>query len=133
MWLGYAAFILSFPYPLLKIYWSLGGTLWGGQNFGHHSAFGKILVFGASALLSLALVQRWGRIFPRWVPFFAGKKVPRWIFIIGGWIAACMTAFYIKHNSIERMVFHEFYSTFYQRRNAFTSLTASTSFFSYPT
>ena len=91
-WLGYAAFILSFPYPLLKIYWSLGGTLWGGQNFGHYSAFGEILVFGASALLSLALVQRWGRIFPRWVPFFAGKKVPRWIFIIGGWIAACMTA-----------------------------------------
>jgi hypothetical protein len=91
-WLGYTAFILSFPYPLLKIYWSIGGALGGGQNFGDHTAFGEILVFGASALLSLALVQRWGRIFPRWVPFFAGKKVPRWILITGGWIAACMTA-----------------------------------------
>jgi len=92
VWIGYTAFMLSFPYPLLKIYWSLGGTLGGGQNFGHHSAYGEVLVFGASALLSLALVQRWGRIFPRWVPFFSGKKVPRWILITGGWIATCMTA-----------------------------------------
>ncbi|MFC0274972.1 hypothetical protein ACFFIX_27100 [Metabacillus herbersteinensis] len=90
-WFGYTAFVLSFPYPMLKIYWSLGGTLGGGQSFSQHSAYGEILVFGACALLSLALVQKWGRIFPRWVPFFAGKKIPRFILITGGWVAACLT------------------------------------------
>lgn len=78
--LGYTAFVLSFPYPLLKIYWSLGGDLGGGQRFGHHAAYGEIVVFGACALLSLSLVQKWGQIFPRWV------------LITGGWTAACLTA-----------------------------------------
>ena len=91
-WLGYTAFVLSFPYPLLKIYWSFGGTLGGGQNFGHHTAYGETLLFSANALLSLALVQKWGRTFPLWMPFLAGKKFPRWIPITGGWIATCMIA-----------------------------------------
>ncbi|WP_255258146.1 hypothetical protein [Bacillus sp. AFS018417] len=91
IWFGYAAFVLSFPYPLLKLYWSFGGTLGGGQNFSQHSAYGEMLVFGACALLCLALVQKWGRIFPKWVPFVAGKKVPRFILITGGWVAASMT------------------------------------------
>ncbi|MFK9092777.1 hypothetical protein [Bacillus salipaludis] len=79
-WPGYTAFALSFPYPLLKIYWSLGGGLGGGQKFGHHAAYGEIVVFGACALLSLALVQKWGQIFPCWM------------LITGGWTAACLTA-----------------------------------------
>ena len=70
----------------------IGGTLGGGQNYVQHSAYGEILAFGACALLSLALVQKWGRIFPHWVPFLAEKRVPRWILITGGWIATCMTA-----------------------------------------
>jgi len=90
-WYGYAAFVLSFPYPLLKLYWSLGGTLWGGKSFAQHSAYGEILVFGINALLSLALVQKWGRVFPNWFPIFSGKRVPRWLLITGGWIAASMT------------------------------------------
>lgn len=90
-WYGYAAFVLSFPYPLLKIYWSLGGPLWGGNSFAHNSAYGEIIVFGISALLSLALVQKWGRVFPNWFPIFSGKRVPRWLLITGGWIAASMT------------------------------------------
>ncbi|USK35153.1 hypothetical protein LIT25_07485 [Bacillus sp. F19] len=90
-WFGYAAFILTFPYPLLKLYWSFGGTLGGGQNFNQHSAYGEIIVFGVCALLCLALVQKWGRIFPSWVPFISGKKVPRFILITGGWVTASMT------------------------------------------
>ena len=27
-------------------------------------------------LLTLGLVQRWGEVFPRWIPFLAGKRVP---------------------------------------------------------
>lgn len=30
-------------------------------------------------LLPLALVYRWGRIWPRWVPPLAGRNVPRWL------------------------------------------------------
>jgi hypothetical protein len=30
----------------------------------------------AGAFLTLGLVQRWGEVFPRWVPFLSGKRVP---------------------------------------------------------
>jgi len=33
----------------------------------------------AGTLLPLALVHRWGRIWPRWVVGFAGRRVPRWL------------------------------------------------------
>jgi hypothetical protein len=78
-WFGYAAFVLSLPYPILKIYFSFGGNLAGVHESGHHAAYGEIVLFGANALLSLALVQKWGRIFPRWV------------LIVGGWTATCAT------------------------------------------
>lgn len=52
------------------------------------------LVFEAAFLsvgtvLPLALVQRWGRVVPRWIPLLAGQRVPRWLplgpgFAIGG-------------------------------------------------
>ena len=43
----------------------------------------------AGTLLPLALVCSWGRVFPRWVPLVAGRRVPRWVvlgpaFAIGG-------------------------------------------------
>jgi hypothetical protein len=33
----------------------------------------------AGILLPLALVHSWGRIFPRWVPLLARRRVPRWL------------------------------------------------------
>ncbi|HET7243843.1 MAG TPA: hypothetical protein VFJ07_03340, partial [Streptosporangiaceae bacterium] len=53
--------------------------------------FGDLLRAGGSALgfeagfvlagtvLPLALVYRWGRVFPGWVPLVAGRGVPRWL------------------------------------------------------
>ncbi|HEU5128016.1 MAG TPA: hypothetical protein VFU12_08505 [Glycomyces sp.] len=47
----------------------------------------------AGTLLPLALVHRWGLIWPRWVLGLAGRRVPRWlvlgpaVFIAGGMIA----------------------------------------------
>ncbi|MFC6017919.1 hypothetical protein ACFP2T_17090 [Plantactinospora solaniradicis] len=35
----------------------------------------------AGVLLPLALVHRWGRVFPRWVPLLAGRRVPRWLLL----------------------------------------------------
>jgi hypothetical protein len=45
---------------------------------------GSLLLFEAGFLLAgtvlpLALVYRWGRVFPGWVPLLAGRRVPRWL------------------------------------------------------
>jgi hypothetical protein len=37
------------------------------------------LMILAGTLLPLALIHRWGRIWPAWVPLWAGRPVPRWI------------------------------------------------------
>jgi hypothetical protein len=47
-------------------------------------AGGSLLLFEAGFLLAgtvlpLALVYRWGRVFPGWVPLLAGRGVPRWL------------------------------------------------------
>ncbi len=33
----------------------------------------------AGTVLPLALVYRWGQVFPGWVPLMAGRGVPRWL------------------------------------------------------
>jgi len=38
-----------------------------------------IMLILTGTLLPLALVHRWGRIWPRWVPWLAGSSVPRWV------------------------------------------------------
>jgi hypothetical protein len=56
-----------------------------GVGFGELAgAVGSLLLFEAGFMLAgtvlpLALVHRWGRVFPRWVPFLAGRRVPRWL------------------------------------------------------
>jgi hypothetical protein len=49
----------------------------------------------AGTVLPLALVYRWGRVFPGWVPLLAGRGVPRWLVLgpaLG--IAAGLTAYF---------------------------------------
>lgn len=36
-------------------------------------------------LLSLALIQPWGLVFPRWVPWFAGRRVSRRLLVVSGY------------------------------------------------
>jgi hypothetical protein len=63
-------------------------------------AAGSLLLFEAGFLLAgtvlpLALVYRWGRLFPGWVPLLAGRAVPRWLVLgpaLG--IAVGMTAYF---------------------------------------
>lgn len=35
----------------------------------------------AGIVLPLALVQSWGRVFPRWMPVLADRQVPRWLLL----------------------------------------------------
>jgi hypothetical protein len=56
-----------------------------GVGFGDLAgAVGTLLLFEAGFMLAgtvlpLALVHRWGRVFPRWVPLLADHRVPRWL------------------------------------------------------
>jgi len=63
-------------------------------------AGGSLLLFEAGFLLAgtvlpLALVYRWGRVFPGWVPLLAGRSVPRWLVLAPALgIAVGMTAYF---------------------------------------
>lgn len=49
----------------------------------------------AGTLLPLALVHSWGRVFPRWLPRLAGRRVPRWLVLGPGFgIGGAMTAYF---------------------------------------
>ncbi|WP_214324009.1 hypothetical protein [Nonomuraea sediminis] len=49
----------------------------------------------AGVLLPLALVHRWGRIWPRWVLPLAGRRVPRWLVVGPGFaVAAALLAYF---------------------------------------
>lgn len=53
-------------------------------GFGGMPLNGSVVVFEggfllAGTLLPLALVYRWGRVWPRWTLFLAGRRVPRWL------------------------------------------------------
>lgn len=63
-------------------------------------AGGSVLLFEAGFLLAgtvlpLALVYRWGRVFPGWVPLLARRGVPRWL-VLGPALAlgVGMTAYF---------------------------------------
>jgi hypothetical protein len=43
---------------------------------------GLATVAVGGAILTLGLVQRWGEVFPRWIPFLSGKRVPIWLAVI---------------------------------------------------
>ena len=65
------AWALGFPLGISEEFFREGqavGLWWAGA--------GLATVAIGGALLTLGLVQRWGEVFPRWIPFLAGKRVP---------------------------------------------------------
>jgi hypothetical protein len=77
-WLGYTACALALPYPLLKVYWSLGGAMARsavGTTSVEGFPIGEIVAFASVGFVALALSRRWGRIFPRR------------LLLVGGWAA----------------------------------------------
>ncbi|AYY15081.1 hypothetical protein EF847_22665 [Actinobacteria bacterium YIM 96077] len=50
------------------------GTLWAGAWLGSFALVGSILTLG--------LVQRWGEVFPRWIPGLRGRRVPVMLAVI---------------------------------------------------
>lgn len=65
------AWALGLPLGITEAFFREGresGLWWAG------AALATVAVGGA--IPTLGLVQRWGEIFPRWVPFLAGRRVP---------------------------------------------------------
>jgi hypothetical protein len=93
-WWGKRAVAVAVVIPLLyaatRWAWALGiplgiseelfregqatGLWWAG------AALATVAIIGA--LLTLGLVQRWGEVFPRWIPFLAGNRVPPAVAIV---------------------------------------------------
>lgn len=49
----------------------------------------------AGVILPLALVHRWGRMFPAWIPVLAGRTVPRWLLLAPAFVLSpLMTAYF---------------------------------------
>ncbi|MDP9862022.1 MULTISPECIES: hypothetical protein [Streptosporangium] len=89
-WVTYAAAVLALPYAISRISWALGIPLGVPAGYldvdapsaGAASEFvlGGLCVVGA--VLTLGLVQGWGEVFPRWVPFLRGRRVPIWLAVV---------------------------------------------------
>jgi hypothetical protein len=74
-WSGYVAAAWAALFGLVSLYWAVGGTIGiatiGSQVVGMAGGSGGLLIWGAvvlkfaGAIFALALVGRWGRVFPR--------------------------------------------------------------------
>jgi hypothetical protein len=81
----YVAMVTPVFYAFVRYAWALGFPLGMNEERFRSSQEGGILIYGAlffgnfmlvGAILMLGLVQRWGEVFPRWIPGLAGRRVP---------------------------------------------------------
>lgn len=90
----YTAFLMPVPYGITRLAWALGIPLGIDQD---PSAVPVGMRIGEAVLaflaigggvLTIGLIRPWGEIWPRWVPFLAGKRVPVGLpTVIGGVVA----------------------------------------------
>lgn len=83
------------PYGLARLSWLTPWRLLGGDNVaGDPAMLLQGLMLGAAAwlgvVLTLGLIARWGEVFPRWFPGYAGRPVPPLFAIIPGGGVALM-------------------------------------------
>jgi hypothetical protein len=83
-WATYVAFAVPIVYAVTRWAWALGIPLGiseeflrEGQAVGLWWAGAALATLGVGgAILTLGLIRPWGEIFPRWLPFVAGRRVP---------------------------------------------------------
>ncbi|WP_243711308.1 hypothetical protein [Actinomadura sp. KC216] len=63
----------------------VGPTVWGPVYLIALSVLTEV-----AALLTLGLVQRWGQVVPRWLPFVGGKSVPLHAVIVPAWLGVAV-------------------------------------------
>ena len=93
-WATWIAAIAPLPYGIVRWAWFLGIPLGVSEEFvvelnqdiaakgaeQYKFLFGSETIVGA--ILTLGLIQRWGEVSPRWMPFLAGRRVPIWLAVV---------------------------------------------------
>jgi hypothetical protein len=95
-WAVAIAVIIPLFYTSTRYAWALGIPLGISEEFLHEgqasglwvAGFGLGTVALVGAILTLGLVQRWGEVFPRWVPGLAGRRVPPALAIVPATLVA---------------------------------------------
>ncbi|MEU8886347.1 hypothetical protein [Streptomyces sp. NPDC048442] len=101
-----AGVIAFLPYAVMKTIWATGGTFAGVSGAEVLAASRRngaselwlaleargldptALLAALGCLLLFALVRPWGEVFPRWIPFLAGRPVPRLLLLTPAVIGA---------------------------------------------
>lgn len=95
-WAVWIAVAIPSFYAATRFAWAVGWPLGITQEFYDENKGTSMFIGGAliglmaigGAVLTLGLVQRWGVVFPRWIWFLAGKRVPPWLAIVPASIIA---------------------------------------------
>ncbi|WP_379346678.1 hypothetical protein [Paenibacillus sp. GCM10027629] len=99
-WITYVAILAPAYYDITRIAWLLGiplgvtkefyqslqdsGAVWAGAGLALVSISGAMLIHG--------LIKPWGEVFPRWIPFMVGKRVPPALAIVpAGFVSILFT------------------------------------------
>jgi hypothetical protein len=88
-WALYISLLTPIYYATSRIAWALGIPLGVSEQFLQElhandlwlAGLGLAMVSIIGAILSLGLNNRWGEVFPRWIPYFSNKTVPP-IFVV---------------------------------------------------
>lgn len=100
-WAVAAAMAVPLLYATTRYAWLLGiglgmdpELLREGQEGGYWLAGAALATFAVvGAILTLGLAQRWGEVFPRWIPVLAGRRVPPALAVVpASVVAVCVTA-----------------------------------------
>jgi hypothetical protein len=89
-WATYVAVIIPVMYAATRWAWALGIPLGiseeflrEGQEVGLWWAGAALATLAAGgAILTLGFVRRWGEVFPGWIPFLGGGRVPIWFAVV---------------------------------------------------
>jgi hypothetical protein len=95
-WAVYVAVFVPLLYAITRIAWGVGIPLGIPQQFYDENVDSGMFVAGfiiaamaiGGCVLTLGLIQRWGEVYPRWIWFKAGKRVPPLLAIIPGSVIA---------------------------------------------
>ncbi|WP_250003993.1 hypothetical protein [Actinoplanes sp. M2I2] len=118
-WAAYLAALVPVLYGVVRLAWAAGiplgisseflremqdsGLVWAGAGLGAFAV--------AGAVLTLGLVQRWGEVFPRWMPGLAGRRVPIRLAtvpatIVAVFVMSASVAFFSQAGAFAEMVVH---------------------------